>query len=209
MSLPQKLRPEDLQTLCAGRDYCLLIDESLSMNTPDCPGATKRWHYAKEVVSFILTKLDEYDPDEGISLVFFGGQPRLIENVTVDNLSDYYPDRPSALSTMLGRALDEVFTKYFKGDKSRPITYVVMTDGEASDRPVVEKALRNAAQASGSGEDIAIAFWQVGYDAGATKFLQKLDDDLGEIDIVDTQSMDTVVENFDNLELLLAAAVID
>ena len=53
-----------------------------------------------------------------------------------------------------------------------------------------------------------VAFWQIGYDAGATKFLQNLDDNLGELDIVDTQTMDTVVDNFDNLELLLANAVI-
>ncbi len=208
MSLPS-LKPEDAQALCAGRDYCLLVDESLSMNTPDCPGATSRWNYAKEVVNFIVAKCDEYDPDAGIDLIFFGGQPRLVENITAANLAQQYPERPAAGSTFLGRALDLVFKGYFSGAKTRPITIVILTDGEATDPKVVETALRNAAQASGSGEQIAVAFWQVGYDLAAAKFLKKLDDDLGEIDIVDTQSMDTVIENFDQLELLLAAAIID
>jgi uncharacterized protein with von Willebrand factor type A (vWA) domain len=207
MSLP-KLNPDDLRTICAKRDYCLLVDESISMNTPDCPGATTRWNYAKEVMGYIVMKCDEYDPDDGLDLVFFGGKPRFFENVTAANLSEVFPDRPMAASTQLGVALDQVFKRYFSGPKTQPITYVVLTDGEATDPTVVETALRNAAQASGSGEQIAVAFWQVGYDAGASRFLQKLDDALGEIDIVDTQTMDTVVENFGNLELLLANAVI-
>lgn len=207
MSLP-KLSPEDLQAICEQRDYCLLVDESLSMNTPDCPGATTRWDYVKEVISYIAMKCDEYDPDDGLDLMFFGGQPRLFENVSVTKLSEVFPERPTAVSTKLGVALDEVFKRYFSGSQAKPITYVVITDGQASDPRVVDKALRNAAQASGSGEQIAVAFWQIGNDAGAKMFLQKLDDDLGEIDIVDTQMMDTVVENFGNLELLLANAVI-
>lgn len=207
MSLP-KLTSADLQAICAQRDYCLLVDESLSMNTPDCPGASTRWNYTKEIVSFIAMKCDEYDPDDGLDLVFFGGQPRVFENVTAEKLSQLWPERPMAGSTYLGSALDKVFKSYFSGPRTQPITYVILTDGEATDPKVVETALRNAAQASGSGEQIAVAFWQVGYDAGATKFLQKMDDELGEIDIVDTQTMDTVVENFGNLELLLANAVI-
>ena len=208
MPLPP-LRPEDTKTLCAGRDYFILVDESLSMTTPDCTGATSRWNYAREVVSFIVTKCTEYDPDTGIDLVFFGGKPRLLENITAANLTQHYPERPAAGSTYMGKALDLVFKKYFSGPKTRPITLVVLTDGEATDPRVVETALRNAAQASGSGEQIAVAFWQIGYDAGAARFLKKLDDELGEIDIVDTQTMDTVIDNFGNLELMLAAAVID
>ncbi len=208
MALP-KLSPEDVKKLCSGRDYILLVDESVSMTTPDCPGATSRWNYARELIAFIVTKLDEYDPDAGIDLILFGGEPKLLEGVTAANLMDQFPANPSAGTTYLGRALDLVFNRYFKGSRSRPITFVVLTDGAATDPAVVETALRNAAQASGSGETIAVAFWQVGYDAGASRFLQKLDDDLGEIDIVDTQTMDTVVENFGSLELLLAAAIID
>lgn len=208
MALPQ-LNTEDLRALCSQRDYCLMIDESMSMNTPDCPGATKRWDYLKEVVTFIAMKCDEYDSDEGLDIVFFGGQPRLLENITMDALADVFPEKPKAISTKLGIALDQEFKRYFSGSQSKPMTYVVLTDGEASDRKVVEMALRNAAKASGSGEQLAVAFWQIGHDAGAAKFLKKLDDDLGELDIVDTQSMDTVVDNFDNLELLLANAVID
>ena len=207
MTLPN-LNPDDLRAICANRDYCLLVDESLSMTTPDCPEAISRWDYVREVVGYIAMKCDEYDPDDGCDLVFFGGQPRLIEKVIADKLSDVFPERPAAVSTKLGAALDLVFKHYFNGPKTKPITYVVMTDGAASDPRVVETALRNAAQASGSGEQIAVAFWQIGNDAGAAKFLQRLDDELGEIDIVDTQTMDTVVENFGNLELLLANAVI-
>ncbi|MBO9999843.1 MAG: VWA domain-containing protein [Cyanobacteria bacterium SID2] len=208
MSFPP-LSPEDFQKICSGRDYCLMIDESLSMNVPDCPGATSRWNYTQEVISFIVAKATEYDPDTSIDLVFFGGEPRLYENVTPEAFSQYYPERPTAGSTYLGRALDLVFKQYFSSPQARPITYLVLTDGEATDPKVVETALRNAAQASGSGEQIAVGFWQVGYDKGATRFLQHLDDNLGEVDIVDTQTMDTVVENFGSLERLLAAAVID
>ncbi|NJR65702.1 MAG: VWA domain-containing protein [Leptolyngbyaceae cyanobacterium CRU_2_3] len=208
MSLP-KLTSEDAKKLCTGRDYYIFVDESLSMTTPDCPGATSRWNYTKEVVNFIVTKCDEFDPDTGIDLVFFGGQPRVFDEITSDNLAQHYPERPTAGSTYLGTAFDLVFKRYFGGAKTRPITIVVLTDGEASDPKVVETALRNAGQASASGELVAVAFWQIGYDAGAARFLKKLDDDLGEIDIVDTQSMDTVVDNFGSLEILLAAAIVD
>lgn len=208
MSLPS-LQPDDLRTLCASRDYCLMVDESLSMNTPDCPGATSRWKYVKEVVGLIATKCNEYDPDTGFDLIFFGENPRLYEDISPAQLSETFPEKPSAFSTQLGAALDVVFKRYFAGPKTRPITYVIMTDGEASDPRIVETALRNAAKASGSGEDLAVAFWQIGYDSGAAKFLKQLDDELGEIDIVDTQDMETVVEHLGNLELLLAAAIID
>ena len=210
MTLLPGLSPEDIKRLCSGRDYTLLIDVSFSMQTPDCPGATSRWNYMRELVTFIATKLEEFDPDVGIDLALFGGKPQLFENVTAENLGDYVPQQPTAGTTYLGAALDLVFDRYFQNAAAaRPATFIVITDGEATDPQIVEKALRNAAQASGSGETIAIGFWQVGYDKRASKFLEKLDDDLGEIDIVDTQNMDAVVENFGSLEVLLAAAIVD
>ena len=129
--------------------------------------------------------------------------------MTAAEVPGKFPNGAFGMATKLGAALDAEFKAYFASGSDQPVTYIVLTDGEASDKQIVKQALKNAADACGDGDKIAVGIWQIGYDSSAAAFLQYLDDNLGEIDITDTQPMDSLVANLGNIGLLMAAAVVD
>lgn len=200
---------EQAQEICKSRDYSIFVDESLSMNTGDCPDRTSRWNFVAEVVGLIAAVVSKYD-DDGIDLTLFGGKtPKVYRGITPAQLSESIPSGPSAMSTYLGQALDDEFNHYFTSGNPKPLTVLVLTDGQSTDPAVVERALRNAAKAAQDGDRIAVGFWQIGYDSGAAKELQRLDDELGEIDITDYVLMSDLIANLGQIEVLMANAVID
>ena len=207
MSLPN-LPPDQITRINQGRQYHILVDESASMNTGDCPGGT-RWATAKEIVGLIAVEAQKYDADGKIGLTFFGSNVNRVGEVTAAEVAGKFPEGARGMATKLGAALDAEFEAYFASGSDHSVTYIVLTDGEASDKLIVAQALKNAAEACGDGDKIAVGVWQIGSDSGAANFLKYLDEGLGEIDIVDTQSMDTLVDNLGNIGLLMAAAVVD
>ncbi|MDJ0707737.1 MAG: VWA domain-containing protein [Leptolyngbyaceae cyanobacterium MO_188.B28] len=207
MPLPN-LPPDLIQKVNEDRQYHLLVDESASMNTGDCPGGS-RWITAKEIVGLIALEAQKYDADGKIGLTFFGNNVNRVGEVTAAEVPEKFPAGAFGMATKLGAALDAEFKAYFTSGSDQPVTYIVLTDGEASDKQIVKQALKNAADACGNGDKIAVGIWQIGYDSTAAAFLQYLDDNLGEIDITDTQPMDSLITNLGNIGLLMAAAVVD
>ena len=200
---------KDIIDNVVNRDWILLIDASLSMNTPDCPGGASRWAFVQEVVSLVATIASQYDPD-GIDLMLFGGQsPTLQKSVKLEDLGDIIPDAPTEMSTFTGKALDQVFQGYFADGAAQPMGVIVLTDGQASDRKVVEQALKNLAAAAGDGESVGVGFWQIGRDRSAAKDLEYYDNELGEIDVVDTVQMDELMSNLGTIEQLMARIILD
>lgn len=201
--------PQDVIDNVINRDWIVLVDASLSMNTPDCPGGSSRWAFVKEVVGLIATIASKYDPD-GIDMMLFGGaNPTLHNSVNIETLGSMMPDSPTEMSTYTGKALDKVFHDYFAAGGSKPMGVIVLTDGQASDRLVVEQALRNLASAAGDGETVGVGFWQIGRDGAAAKDLEYYDNSLGEIDVVDTVQMDELMSNLSSLEQLMARIILD
>ena len=206
------LTKEEAVSQCKGRQFVLLVDESASMQTADCPDGATRWAFVEEVIGLVASKANEFDPD-GIDVCFFGGNnPTLHEGVTPEKVSSIMPKSASAMSTKTGLALDKEFKRFFGSGNVQPTTFIVLTDGMASDRPMVENALKNAAKAAfdtGDSSVLGVGMWQIGRDPGAWSDLQHYDDGLGEVDVVDATALDDVLANLGDIEVLMAAAHLD
>ena len=188
------------------RDYVLIVDKSGSMGTKDCPNGTTRWKYAQESTMALARKCEELDPD-GIDVYFFAGSFRKYSNVTSDKVENLFRENEPNGGTELSSVLKDALDNYF-ANPAKPVTIVVVTDGEPSNQSAVARVIVDATKKMNADEEIGIQFVQVGQDSGARDFLKKLDDDLvsvgAKFDIVDTKTMDEM-ENMTLSDVLLAA----
>lgn len=197
------------------RDYTLIIDKSGSMSVKDQPGGKSRWEIMQESTLALASKCDEFDPD-GITVYLFSGRFKRYDNVTASKVSQIFTENEPSGRTDLAGVLQDALNNYFqrKGAKQTKMngeTFLVVTDGEPDDRKAVMKVIIEASRRLDRDEELAISFIQIGTDAGATKFLKILDDDLqsagAKFDIVDTVTMDDMEEM--TLRELLLNAIVD
>ena len=193
----------------AKRDYVLMIDKSGSMEKTD-PGTTKsRWQRAKEFAESLAYKCEQFDQN-GIDVVLFGSNFKRYNNVTSAKVEQIFREQSPGGSTNTAGALESVLAEY-RSNPGKPITVLVITDGEPDDEKAVEKCIVNHANSISDDSETGISFIQIGSDAGARAWLQGLDDDLQKVgakfDIVDTKNE----EEMDNLSLsdIILAAVTD
>lgn len=163
-------------------DFIVLVDKSGSMSTTDCPGGKSRWDYSKENVLAIARECQKYD-DNGITVGVFADHLKLYENVTDGSgkLADIFKENQPSGSTDTAGALDKVIQEYLgtKGQPNcKPIVVVVITDGEPNSESDLVKVIVNATKKISTREEIGIEFIQVGSDASAHAFLDRLDNNL-------------------------------
>jgi uncharacterized protein YegL len=184
------------------RDYTLIIDQSGSMDTEDCPNGQSRWASAQESTESIARKLNKYDPD-GITVVTFNNQYKTYENTTPEKVKDIFaelePNGGTVLAPVLKSSFDSWLKRKQKGElKANGEIIVVVTDGCPQDEKEVASTIVNFTkkldQSDEDNKTIGIEFIQVGKDVAASRFLKKLDDDLtsqgAKYDIVDTKTME-------------------
>ena len=180
------------------RDYTLIIDKSGSMSTPDQRGGRTRWQEAQESTLALARKCEQFDPD-GIAIYVFSGRFRRYEDVNSAKVEQIFLENDPSGTTNLASVLHDATENYFKrkaAGQTKPAgeTILVITDGEPDDRRAVMEAIVNATRKMDSDEELAISFIQVGSDAGATKFLKALDDQMqgigAKFDICDTVTID-------------------
>jgi hypothetical protein len=162
------------------RDYVLIIDRSGSM-------AGRNWAQAEEAVKTLAPYICRFDPD-GVDVYFFdhehvkfGG---IKSDVEVTNIFSLHPPRGS---TNLAGVLDAAFQSHFAGSRGAT-TILVITDGCPDSEKEVEKVIKKGAASIERDAELSVSFIQIGDAASATKFLERLDDDLDDakFDIVDT-----------------------
>lgn len=187
------------------RDYVLIVDRSGSMSTPDVNGKS-RWNAAKESTYALANKCAQFDAD-GIDLYIFSGNFKKFANTTPDKVEQIFTENDPMGSTALHLPLKDALDNYF-ASKAKPVTIVVVTDGEPDDEKAVAKVLIDASNKMEADEEVAVTFLQVGRDEGAKSFLKKLDDDLqgqgAKFDIVDTITFEDM-ENSTLTDVLLNA----
>ncbi|NEP76472.1 MAG: hypothetical protein F6K29_33995, partial [Okeania sp. SIO2G5] len=109
--------------------------------------------------------------------------------------------------------LKDAFQSYFQRKASgegqpEGETIIVVTDGAPNDPASVMRTIVDATQKMDRDEELAVSFFQIGSDAGASQFLKALDDKLEDVgakfDICDTVTFDDM-ENYSIVELLMKA----
>jgi hypothetical protein len=115
--------------------------------------------------------------------------------VTPEKVVQVFEENDPMGSTNTAGVLQLLFNRYFDAKaagNAKPVIIQVITDGAPDDESAVRRVIIEATQKMDADEEIGVQFLQYGNDAGATKFLQDLDDNLvgqgAKFDIVDTKS---------------------
>jgi hypothetical protein len=187
-------------------DIEFLLDKSGSMSEKDCPGGKSRWDYAQETTLALARLADVHDPD-GISVTPFAGNYKTYDGVTSQKVAqvfqENFPMGGTNTAAVLQNRLDAYFTRKAAG-KAKSTLFLVLTDGEPTDRQAVANVIVDATKKMDRDEELAIQFIQIGKDDGAANFLKFLDDGLtakgAKFDIVDTvQLVDLESLSFEEL----------
>lgn len=184
------------------RDYTLILDKSGSMSTPDQAGGMTRWAAAQESTVALARKCEQFDP-EGITVYMFSSRFKRYDDVTAAKVEQVFLENDPVGTTNLAAVLQDATDSYFQRKAAGKVkqggeTILIVTDGEPDDRKAVMEVIINASRRMTQDEELAISFIQVGKDAGATKFLKALDDQLqgagAKFDICDTITMDDIAD---------------
>lgn len=184
------------------RDYTLILDKSGSMSTPDQAGGKTRWEVAQESTLALARKCEQFDPD-GITVYTFSSRFKRYDDVTSAKVQQIFMENDPVGTTNLATVLMDATNSYFQrkavgAAKPGGETILVVTDGEPDDRRAVMEIIIEATRRMERDEELAISFVQVGNDAGATKFLKALDEQLegvgAKFDICDTVTMDDMAD---------------
>lgn len=189
-------------------DFIAVVDASGSMSTEDMPGGKSRWQYMQETAEAFCRDISKIDSD-GIGLVVFSGSKvESHESVTPDKVREVFQSRSPRGSTPLAEALSAALGLAGRSDKKDFI--ICFTDGEPDDGAAAARVIRDASNKQETDDALTILFVQVGKDAGATRYLKSLDDDLkgAKFDIVDVKTMDEA-EAFATTADLIVAAIDD
>ena len=185
-------------SIIENRDYTLMIDKSSSMATSDTPDGKTRWEIAQESTVALAKKCEEIDPD-GITVYLFSGRFRRYDNVTSEKVSRIYTENEPMGRTDLASVLEDGLENFFQRKaanqtKENGETFLIITDGEPTDRKALIRLIIDATQKIDRDEELAISLIQVGRDKKATAFLKALDDQLqgagAKFDIVDTVTIE-------------------
>lgn len=185
-------------SILENRDYTLMIDKSSSMATSDTPDGKTRWEIAQESTVALAKKCEEIDPD-GITVYLFSGRFRRYDNVTSEKVSRIYTENEPMGRTDLASVLEDGLENFFQRKaanqtKENGETFLIITDGEPTDRKALIRLIIDATQKIDRDEELAISLIQVGRDKKATAFLKALDDQLqgagAKFDIVDTVTIE-------------------
>jgi len=186
-------------------DFIVVIDKSGSMGETDMPGGRSRWEYMQETATAFCRDIEKIDSD-GLGLVLFSGTSIVKEDgVNVAKIKDVFAANRPGGSTPLAEALEEALA--LAGKSSKKDFIIVFTDGVPDDGVKAANVIKKQANSQETDDACTILFVQVGYDAGAAKYLASLDDDLtgAKFDIVDAKTMAEAEKFPSTAELVLAA----
>jgi Mg-chelatase subunit ChlD len=189
-------------------DFIVMIDKSGSMSEPDMPGKRSRWDYVQETAIAFCREIEKIDSD-GLGLVLFSGTNIVKEDgVNTDKIKAVFAANRPGGSTPLAEALEAAFQ--LAGKSSKKDFIICFTDGIPDDGAKVAQLIKSHAAKQDTDDACTILFVQVGYDAGASKYLKSLDDDLtgAKFDIVDTKTM-SEAEKFSSVVDLIITAIND
>lgn len=187
-------------------DFIVCIDASGSMGESDMNGKS-RWDHMQESATAFARDLEKLDSD-GIDVVLFGGGVTSHTSVTADKIKEIFASRSPRGSTPLAEALTEAIK--LAGKSAKKDFIMVFTDGVPDNPDAAAAVIRAQSNKQVADDELTILFVQVGHDAGATKYLQGLDDNLkgAKFDIVDAMTIEEA-EKFPSTTDLIIKAIND
>jgi hypothetical protein len=192
------------------RDYAVLVDSSGSMYG-------EKWVQAVEVLEALARPVAAADAD-GITLGFFSDYLEIVPNVTDPaQVLALFQERTPYGSSCLAEALKTIIDPWLLQLKDpqvpspKPLTLLVITDGEPNNQLEVEAYIVSVTQQMHEDQQLSISFIQVGDDHNATHYLTNLDNKLvldgAPFDIVDTVQADDLHQM--DFASLIAKSILD
>lgn len=189
-------------------DHIIVLDASGSMDAPNKAGnaTPNRWSYMQETALGFTKDICTIDAD-GIGIcVFSGSGIDVADGCNVAAVQEIFKKRGPKGTTPLAEALTQVLEMAKKSSKKKTIT--IFTDGVPDDQEAVATLIRNQSNSQVNDDDLTFVFIQVGDDAGATKYLNDLDEHMSGIkfDIVSAYTI-AEADKFATTAELLAHAI--
>ena len=197
-----KLNTKKAQLL-ASYSLEMIVDQSLSMRSPDCPGNLSRWGWVGEQASAIATAISPYIT-AGVTFIPFNADFTVYEHVTAPQLVTLFANPNFRSGTRLAEPLSARLNSFVSTYKSgtKPLLLTIITDGlpfPKEEPPMVKQVLIDITQKMIDPHEITVVFLQVGgRDEKGKHYLEDLDANLvsygAKYPIVQTKSFDQLKE---------------
>jgi hypothetical protein len=176
------LRAQNSFKLLANYNLELIVDRSLSMRRPDCPGGLSRWQWCGEQAATLASSLAPFTPN-GLTIIPFAREYDVFEHAQARDISTLFSSVELQRGTRLYEPLAERMDNYFAHRGSvKPLLVVVITDGMPAPRfepPLVRKELIETSERMSSATEVTVIFCQIGNNDPVGKdYLQDLDQNL-------------------------------
>jgi Mg-chelatase subunit ChlD len=201
MPLSGGLSQEQLQRL-ARHDLVLIIDQSSSMHTQDCPvsglgrvggtvmgmllgpaASVSRWQWCRDQ-TLNLAEQTRYVSAKGLSVVLFSGNFVVFPHVTVDQIPNIFKQASPQGGTNLTEPLRATINDFFARQTAtrgnvKPLAIAVITDGLPNSEANVCKVLVDTTKVMRDPRDIKITFFLIGNSAyNGQAFVSELEKNL-------------------------------
>lgn len=175
-----------------GDNFIFGVDVSASMQATDCPGGQSRIQFLKEKVVTFAKEASKYDED-GIDVLTFGHQVTPYRGVTAEKAEEVIGKlKANEGSTHTHQLIEAAYKLHVEGGHPQTVLFIA-TDGQPSDSGAVKRTITSIAKKLEDEHEFAISFLTVGaIDSGLRAFLDELDDELGDPDIVDVKALEDV-----------------
>lgn len=159
----------------ANHSIVMMIDDSASMGTLDCPGNKSRWQWCREHVSDLYRESNGL-LEKNISIVTFDSNYRSYRNCAPSKLADVFNTVTPAGETNMAPALDEAFSIVRSQlEHGQPALISLISDGRPTDVSKVKTSIISEVNHLTHPELLSIVFIEVGT---PEHYLQELDNDL-------------------------------
>jgi hypothetical protein len=161
----------------------LLVDRSMSMHKPDCPGGMSRWGWCGQQAADLARSLDPLVP-AGLTIVPFATQYFVFEHASARHISTLFNNVGLQFGTRLYEPLTERLDNYFAHctPNTKPLLLVVITDGVPVPKfepGLVKNELIEASRRMNSPTQVTVIFCQIGGDDRfGQRYLTELDQGL-------------------------------
>ncbi|MBS1995637.1 MAG: VWA domain-containing protein [Cyanobacteria bacterium SZAS LIN-2] len=153
----------------------MVVDNSASMGTRDCPGDISRWQWCKDHINELYSQ-ENGVLQRNISIVTFDSNFHSRQNCSPSDLKSVFASAVPSGETYMAPALEEAFLLVRRQlNSGRPAIVSVISDGRPSDVENVKKAIIKETNILSNPKLLSIVFIEVGT---PEHYLRELDNDL-------------------------------